>query len=577
MIFFGDERCAARPVADGRESRRVTTPTARVALADDGAAGRAGRPGDRRRWAQPAVHATTSTSRALARAGGRGRRAPSSTWPPAPRSVWPSSPCWPASSASPGGCSSTCRVAWSPVEPEPSCPRLALRRAPCPPSSAGRAEAAFEATAASTARSSTAPSTASPSVVRGGGNGLRVAPDRLRAQLRAGRRRRRGRPPRLLPHASRPSDAALDPRQRERPRRRVLAAHRARSWCPPSARWWWRLSPAPARAPSSRRARCSPSGTRRHHRVDARRLRGPRRRLPVRGQPHLDRGPRHLVAPRRRRHLAVPGRADRVAVPAGDLRRHPAPRPEALLRVAAGAAGRVHGRVLRPRPVPLLRVLRDRARADVLPHRRMGPRRAGLRGDEVLPLHDVRLGLDAGRDRCAGLPPPGRVARRQPGQGGRGASRGPGPDRRGGERSRGPRPERPGQPGRVRRAVRPDRRHQRRQGRPGGRAGRPEAHFDLVTIAESQTSPTRRRAQTPGLGCGPLDLPRVRRRVRGEGAAVPAAHLAARRPHRGADGGLGDPGRRHAEAGHVRLPALRPLPVPRGRGVLRARCWSPSG
>jgi NADH:ubiquinone oxidoreductase subunit 4 (subunit M) len=29
--------------------------------------------------------------------------------------------------------------------------------------------------------------------------------------------------------------------------------------------------------------------------------------------------------------------------------------------------------------------------------------------------------------------------------------------------------------------------------------------------------------------------------------------------------------RRHAEAGHVRVPALRPLPVPRGRGVGRAR------
>jgi hypothetical protein len=56
----------------------------------------------------------------------------------------------------------------------------------------------------------------------------------------------------------------------------------------------------------------------------------------------------------------------------------------------------------------------------------------------------------------------------------------------------------------------------------------------------------------------------VRDRVRGEGAAVPAAHLAARRPHRGTHGRLGDPGRRDAQARHLRIPALRALPVPRG-------------
>ena len=43
-----------------------------------------------------------------------------------------------------------------------------------------------------------------------------------------------------------------------------------------------------------------------------------------------------------------------------------------------------------PRPVPLLRVLRDRAGADVLPHRRLGLRQPGLRGPEVLPVHDAR-------------------------------------------------------------------------------------------------------------------------------------------------------------------------------------------
>ena len=47
------------------------------------------------------------------------------------------------------------------------------------------------------------------------------------------------------------------------------------------------------------------------------------------------------------------------------------------------------------------------------------------------------------------------------------------------------------------------------------------------------------------------------RRVRGEGADVPVPHLAPRRPHRGADAGLGHPGRDPAEARHVRLRAHR--------------------
>ena len=39
-------------------------------------------------------------------------------------------------------------------------------------------------------------------------------------------------------------------------------------------------------------------------------------------------------------------------------------------------------------------------------------------------------------------------------------------------------------------------------------------------------------------------LPRVLPGLRDQGPDVPVPHLAARRPHRGADGGLGDPGRR---------------------------------
>ena len=46
----------------------------------------------------------------------------------------------------------------------------------------------------------------------------------------------------------------------------------------------------------------------------------------------------------------------------------------------------------------VLRLLRVRARADVLPHRGLGPRQPGLRGDEVLPLHDGRLGVPVRRD-----------------------------------------------------------------------------------------------------------------------------------------------------------------------------------
>ena len=49
---------------------------------------------------------------------------------------------------------------------------------------------------------------------------------------------------------------------------------------------------------------------------------------------------------------------------------------------------------------------------------------------------------------------------------------------------------------------------------------------------------------------------RVPRRVRGQGADVPGAHVAARRPRRGAHRRLRRAGRDHAEAGRVRLPAL---------------------
>ena len=67
-----------------------------------------------------------------------------------------------------------------------------------------------------------------------------------------------------------------------------------------------------------------------------------------------------------------------------------------------------------------------------------------------------------------------------------------------------------------------------------------------------------------------LVLPRLRDRVRDQGAAVPVPHLAARRARRGADARLGDPGRRAAEDGRLRPHPLRVPAVPRGGAVLRA-------
>src|SRR6185436_14598098 len=55
-----------------------------------------------------------------------------------------------------------------------------------------------------------------------------------------------------------------------------------------------------------------------------------------------------------------------------------------------------------------------------------------------------------------------------------------------------------------------------------------------------------------------------------QGPAVPVPHVAARRPRRGADGGLGDPGRRAPEDGHVRLPPVRDPVLPAVRGRVHA-------
>ena len=95
--------------------------------------------------------------------------------------------------------------------------------------------------------------------------------------------------------------------------------------------------------------------------------------------------------------------------------------------------------------------------------------------------------------------------------------------------------------------------------------------FDYVQVA----------AGAPGHGRGgALALPRLRRRLRGQGADVPAAHLAARRAHRGAHGRVGHPGRRAPQDGHVRLLPVRAAALPRGGPPLpplRSRRWRRSG
>ena len=101
-----------------------------------------------------------------------------------------------------------------------------------------------------------------------------------------------------------------------------------------------------------------------------------------------------------------------------------------------------------------------------------------------------------------------------------------------------------------------------------GGAARPAAGsdltFDLVTIAQDQVAIATTTARWLFLAFAIAFAIKVPR--------VPAPHVAARRPHRGADRRLGDPRRRHAEARHLRVPALRPLPVPGGVGLLRRRC-----
>ena len=85
---------------------------------------------------------------------------------------------------------------------------------------------------------------------------------------------------------------------------------------------------------------------------------------------------------------------------------------------------------------------------------------------------------------------------------------------------------------------------------------------DLTAALRAQPiDPTVQIVDLPGLVCG----------LRHQGAAVPAAHLAAAGPRRGADGGQRDPGRRVVEGGHLRVRAVQPADAPGGHG----RCSCP--
>ena len=123
-------------------------------------------------------------------------------------------------------------------------------------------------------------------------------------------------------------------------------------------------------------------------------------RVSVRRRRALVRAVGHRLESRGRRHLAADGRAlttlagpDRPGCidddhePDQGVRDvHPPPR--------GGHDRRLPG----PRPIPLLRLLRGDVDPDVLHHRHLGNRAPDLCRGQVLHLHGLRLGVDAGGD-----------------------------------------------------------------------------------------------------------------------------------------------------------------------------------
>ena len=119
----------------------------------------------------------------------------------------------------------------------------------------------------------------------------------------------------------------------------------------------------------------------------------------VRRQQALDRRHQQPLPRGDRRHLAADAGAVGVHhVPVRHLLVEPLPRaaqPEGVPGADPDPRDRDERHVHRPGPDPLLRVLRDRAAADVLHDRRLGRPQPRVRVDQVLPVHAVRLGADA--------------------------------------------------------------------------------------------------------------------------------------------------------------------------------------
>ena len=128
-------------------------------------------------------------------------------------------------------------------------------------------------------------------------------------------------------------------------------------------------------------------------------------RLPVRRRraqqldPHHRRGLRH----RHRRHLVPADHADDAA--GRDLNpvvveRHSGSR-QGVLHLVPGAADRHVGRLHGQRHVPLLRFLGGHAGPDVPADRHLGRPAQAVRGNQVFPVHPVRLGADAAGQSCS--------------------------------------------------------------------------------------------------------------------------------------------------------------------------------
>ena len=91
----------------------------------------------------------------------------------------------------------------------------------------------------------------------------------------------------------------------------------------------------------------------------------------------------------------------------------------------------------------------------------------------------------------------------------------------------------------------------------------------MVNYAGTTFIPDADGHRFPGAGAD-LAVARLLRQLRGQDADVAGPHLAARRARPGADRGLGDPRRRAAEDGRLRLRPLLAADVPRGVGAARS-------